>query len=264
MYMRPSRRWVVIEGKTVSYQVVGAGEPLILVHGLAGSSLWWMRNVAQLAEHYQVYLVDLPGFGSMRHLHAQFAVAHAASWLARWMAAVHLPQAHLVGHSMGGYVCMRLAASRPELVRSLTLAAPAGVPAYPSVYHEIVPLLIWVSTARPSFLPVLTYDALRVGPLTLARAAKELVREDIRDSMGAISAPTLLIWGDYDTLSPPWCGEVLLKGIPDARLVVIPGASHVVMYDRPAEFNAALLSFLAAQPASVQPMHTHTHPIKVV
>lgn len=249
MGMRPSRRWVVIEGETVSYQVVGAGEPLILVHGLSGSSLWWMRNVAQLAERYQVYLVDLPGFGAMRHLRARFAVAHAASWLARWMAAVHLPQAHLVGHSMGGYVCMRLAASRPELVRSLTLAAPAGVPAYPSVFHELVPLLIWFFSARPSFMPVLTYDALRVGPLTLARAANELVREDIRSSMGAISAPTLLIWGDHDTLSPPWCGEVLLKGIPDARLVVIPGASHVVMYDRAAQFNATLLSFLSGEPA---------------
>jgi pimeloyl-ACP methyl ester carboxylesterase len=250
MRVWPSKRWIVIDGETVSYEVIGRGEPLVLVHGLSGSSLWWSRNVGQLAEHYQVYLVDLPGFGSMRHLHARFAVAHAATWLAHWMDAVHLPQAHFVGYSMGGYMCMRLAVSRPDLVRSLTLAAASGVPAYPSAYHEILPLIVSVTSTTPSFLPLLAFDALRMGPGMLVRAAKELVREDIRSLMGAITAPTLLIWGEDDILVPPWCAEVLRKGIPDARLVIVPRAGHVLMYDRPAEFNAALLTFLAGEPAS--------------
>lgn len=246
----PSKRWVVIDGETVSYEVVGKGEPLVLVHGLSGSSLWWSRNVGELAEHYQVYLVDLPGFGSMRHLHARFAVAHAATWLADWMDAVRLPHAHFVGYSMGGYMCMRLAVSRPDLVRSLTLAAASGVPAYPSAFHEIIPLIVSVTSTTPSFLPLLTFDALRMGPGMLVRAAKELVREDIRSLMGAITAPTLLIWGEDDILVPPWCAEVLRRGIPDSRLVIVPRAGHVLMYDRPAEFNAALLSFLAGESAS--------------
>lgn len=250
MRVWPSRRRIVIDGTAVSYRVIGVGDPVILVHGLSGSSYWWSRNVGQLAERYQVYLVDLPGFGEMRHLRASFVVAHAASWLASWMEAVHLPHAHLVGHSMGGYICMRLAVSRPDLVRSLTLAAPAGVPAYPSAYHEIFPLIISVRSTTPSFLPVLAFDALRMGPGMLVRAAKELVREDIRSLMGAITAPTLLIWGKRDILVPPWCGDVLLKGIPLARLLVLPDAGHVVMYDCPAEFNAALLAFLAAAPST--------------
>ncbi|MGZ3677131.1 MAG: alpha/beta fold hydrolase [Ktedonobacterales bacterium] len=247
MRVWPSRRQVVIEGATVGYQVVGAGEPVVLVHGLAGSTLWWSQNVGPLAQHHQVYLVDLPGFGSMRQHRASFAVAHAASWLARWMEAVHLPHAHCVGHSMGGYVCMRLAVSRPDLVRSLTLAAPVGVPAYPSVYREVIPLIASVRRVTPAFLPVLALDAMRMGPVTLLRTARELVRQDIRSSMEAIAAPTLLIWGEHDILVPPWCGNVLQKSIPGSRLVIIPGAGHVVMYDRPAEFNTALLSLLAAQ-----------------
>lgn len=250
MRVWPSRRQIMIDGEAVGYQVVGAGDPVILVHGVSGSTLWWRRNVGQLADRYQVYLVDLPGFGAMRHLRASFAVAHAASWLARWMDAVQLPRAHFVGHSMGGYVCMRLAVSRPELVRSLALAAPAGVPAYPSVYREVIPLLASVRSVTPSFLPLLTFDAIRMGPAMLLRAARELVREDIRDAIGAIAAPTLLIWGEHDILVPPRCGDVLLKGIPDSRLLILPNAGHVVMYDSPAQFNVALLSFLAGDPAS--------------
>lgn len=245
MRVWPSRRQIVIEGVAVDYQVVGAGEPVVLVHGLSGSTLWWNRNIGALAERYQVYLIDLPGFGSMHHLRASFAVAHASSWLARWMEAVHLSQAHFVGHSMGGYACMRLAVSRPDLVRSLTLAAPVGVPAYPSVSRELVPLIASVRSVTPGFLPVLAFDAMRMGPAMLLRTARELVREDIRSSMEAITAPTLLIWGEHDTLVPPWCGDVLRKSIPDSRLLILLGAGHVVMYDRPAEFNAAVLSFLA-------------------
>jgi pimeloyl-ACP methyl ester carboxylesterase len=246
MRVWPSRRQVIIEGATVGYQVVGAGEPVVLVHGLSGSTLWWARNVAALAERYQVYLIDLPGFGSMHRLRASFAVANAAFWLARWMEAVHLPHAHFVGHSMGGYACMRLAVSCPDLVRSLTLAAQVGVPAYPSVYRGVIPLIASVHHVTPAFLPLLAFDAMRMGPATLLRTVRELVREDIRSSMEAIAAPTLLIWGEHDILVPPWCGDVLQQSIPVSRLLILSGAGHVVMYDRPAEFNSALLSFLAA------------------
>ncbi|HEX8035635.1 MAG TPA: hypothetical protein VF510_17385, partial [Ktedonobacterales bacterium] len=98
-----------------------------------------------------------------------------------------------VGHSMGGYACMRLAVSRPNLVRSLTLAAPVGVPAYPTVFHEVIPLIASARSVTPAFLPVLAFDAMRMGPATLLHTTRELVHEDIRSSMEAIAAPTLLI-----------------------------------------------------------------------
>lgn len=93
-----------VGGHRVRYEVVGEGEPVVLVHGLSGSTRWWARNTAALATEYQVYLVDLPGFGAMRRLRRRFVLAEAASWLSAWMEAVGLQSAHLVGHSMGGYV----------------------------------------------------------------------------------------------------------------------------------------------------------------
>ncbi len=118
---------IEVNGHPIRYRVAGQGQPVVLVHGLSGSTRSWTRNVPASAERYRVYLVDLPGFGAMRHLRRQFVLSEAASWLRGWMVAVGLKRAHLVGHSMGGYVCPRLAASEPGVVRRLVLVSPAGL-----------------------------------------------------------------------------------------------------------------------------------------
>ena len=232
-------------GHPVCYEVAGEGEPIVLVHGLSGSTRWWARNITALAAEYQVYLVDLPGFGTMRRLRRHFVLAEAASWLAAWMEAVGLGEAHLVGHSMGGYVCLRLGMQRPEAVRRLVLVAPAGVPAGRSLFGHLVPLLLSARHAAPSFLPVLAYDTLRTGPVTLWRAARDLLAEDVREDLRSIDAPTLLIWGEKDPLIPPSVGDLLRREIAGSHLLVLRNAGHVPMFDRPQEFNAALLSFFS-------------------
>lgn len=143
---------------------------------------------------------------------------------------------------------MRLAGRRPEAVRSLVLVAPAGVPTGRSMFGYLSPLLSAVRYATPYFLPVLLYDALRMGPVTLWRAARDLLAEDVRGDLQRIEAPTLLIWGENDTLVPPAVGTVLREEIPDSRLLILNGAAHAPMFDRPDEFNAALLTFLAGDP----------------
>jgi pimeloyl-ACP methyl ester carboxylesterase len=220
----------------------------VFVHGLSGSTLWWARNVPVLAERYRIYLVDLPGFGTMRRSRRPFVLAQAASWLSGWMEAAGLERAHLVGHSMGGYVSVRLAASRPEAVSRLVLVAPAGVPAGRSMLGHLVPLLLAARYATPAFMPVLVRDAMRMGPTTLWRAARDLLAEDVREDLRKIQAPTLLVWGENDPLIPPAVGDLLRQEIPGSRLLLLRGAAHVPMFDRPAEFDAALLSFLAGKP----------------
>ena len=200
--IRPARYETWVEGLPVRYEVAGEGEPVVLVHGLSGSTRWWSRNVPALAERYRVYLVDLPGFGAMRSLRRRFVLSEAASWLSEWMKAVGIERAHLVGHSMGGYVSVRLAASRPQAVRRLVLVAPAGVPAGRSMVGHLLPLLLAVRHAIPAFMPVLIRDALKMGPATLWRAARDLLAEDIREDLRKIESPTLLIWGENDPLIP--------------------------------------------------------------
>lgn len=229
----------------MNYQVVGAGEPVILVHGLSGSSRWWRRNVPALAEHYQVYLIDLPGFGTMRRFGGHFNLDQIASGMLLWMEALGIKKANLIGHSMGGYICLWIAAHRPDVIDHLVLVSPAGIPKIRSLFGYAVPLLEAIRYLSPTFFLILAYDALRAGPLTLLKAAQDLLTKDIRDSLKMISAPTLLVWGMGDTLVPPILGDILHQEITNSRLLLLKKAGHVSMFDQPKQFNKAILAFLA-------------------
>jgi pimeloyl-ACP methyl ester carboxylesterase len=194
-----------------------------------------------------VYLVDLPGFGSMRRFASHFVLTSAANWLLQWMEAIHVQQAHLIGHSMGGYICIQLAAHRPQAVRRLVLVSPAGLPTGRSLPGYAVPLLIAIRHMKPGFLPTLFIDGLKAGPRTLLRAARDLLTQDVREDLKLITVPTLLIWGENDTLVPPVFGEILHKEIAHSSLHILKKAGHVGMFDSPHEFNTAVLKFLAGE-----------------
>lgn len=238
---------VKIEGRLVRYKVVGEGDPIILVHGLSASSLWWTRNVPDLASHYRLYLVDLPGFGSMSHPRNHFMLDQAAAWLLKWMQALGLQKAHFIGHSMGGYICLWIAAYHPEVVSHLVLVSPAVIARVHTVFGYLLPLLISARHLTLSFFPILLYDALRAGPLTIIQAASDLLTVDVRQELKMVTAPTLLIWGEYDTLVPLSVGYLVREEMKHARFLQLKRTGHVSMYDRYETFNAAVLTFLQGE-----------------
>src|SRR5579859_7560172 len=238
---------VSIEGQRVHYQVAGEGEPLILVHGLCASTLWWIRNVEGLARQYRVYLVDLPGFGTMWRVRDPFDLTKAASWLLKWLEGVGIQRAHFAGHSMGGYICMTIAARRPEMVGRLILVSPAVWVQIRSVFGYVLPLLAGARYCPPAFFPILFYDTLRTGLPRLVRTAQQIIAIEVREEMQAIQAPTLLIWGEYDTLVSPSIAPQVRAAIAGSRLLVLPGAGHVSMFDHFEVFNTAALSFLGGE-----------------
>lgn len=242
------KRTVMVDGMEVRYTECGAGRPVLLVHGLSGSTLWWGRNVSVLARRCRVIAVDLPGFGSLRRYHDRFVLERAAHWLWSFLKVLGIRRVDLIGHSMGGYICLRMAAEHPRAVRRLVLAAPAGVPLAASIFGEVVPLLGALRYASPSFLPVLAYDGLRMGPRMLLSTARDIIQLNVGAELKKVRTPALLVWGERDRLVPPANGAILRKALPRARLVVLPDAGHVVMYDRAAEFNRAVLAFLAGKP----------------
>jgi pimeloyl-ACP methyl ester carboxylesterase len=240
------RGTVDVRGRRVAYQVTGAGPPVVLVHGLAGSARWWVRNVPALAESHTVYLVNLPGFGSFRQNGAPFILQDGPDWLGAWIEAAGVGPCHVVAHSMGAHLTLRLAARRPVLVRRLVLVAPAVVAGARRLRSYPRALGAAGLAASPSFLPILALDTLRAGPLTILRAAQQLFEEDVRAEIGSVSAPTLLVWGDRDALVPPSLAPTVHATLERSDLLYVPGAGHVPQYDRPAQFNAATLAFLAA------------------
>lgn len=247
---QPELVWhsVEVAGRPIRYLAGGTGTPIIFVHGLSGSTHWWRRNIPAFVGDHRLYLVDLPGFGSMRHERAAFALDEAAAWLAAWMEAVGVRHADLVGHSMGGYICLRLAATHPELVRRLVLAAASGVPTGRTLTGSLLPLTGALLRSVPRFWPILVYDAARSGPGMLLQASREILASDIREALDRIAVPTLILWGEHDTLLPPPCGALLKAQIRGSRLIVLSGAGHVPMFERPIQFNAAMRGFLSQEP----------------
>src|SRR6476646_9382210 len=98
-------REVEVDGRSVRYRVDGAGDPLVLIHGLAGSWRWWSRVIPQLAGRRRLYLVDLPRLGRTKP-------RELGNWFERWVDAVALERADVAGHSLGGLVAAEVAARR--------------------------------------------------------------------------------------------------------------------------------------------------------
>lgn len=224
----------------------GSGTPVALIHGLSGSSRWWSRNWDALAAKHCVAAVDLTGFGRNRRFFGLPAVlpsfAEVTSLLARWLETFGEP-VHLMGHSMGGALAIRLAAERPDLVRSLTLVNSAGMPFHLDIRPHVRPLPK-PPYGGPGIARVLVPDFLRAGPASVAIASTRVLKSDERAAMHALRVPTLLVWGENDPLVPLIYGEAMRDEIADARLVVIPRAAHVAMWDAPEEFNRIALAFL--------------------
>ena len=233
---------VAVAGRRARYRVTGAGAPIVLVHGLSGSWRWWRRVVPALAAEHCIYLVDLPGFGSLSS--RGFRLAGAAEWLSEFLDVAGLSSAAVVGHSMGGLDCARLAALRPDRVDALVLVAPSGVPSGRTLVGHVLPLLTAMRLSTPSFLPVLVADAARAGPLTLLRAAGDLVTADVRGELASVRAPTLLVWGERDPLVEHAVAEEWRGQLERVEVAVLPRAAHVPMFDAPEAFADAILRFL--------------------
>ena len=212
----------------------GNEPPLVCVHGLSGSSHWWTRVAALIEGSRAVVLFDVPR--SLRP-------SELATWLAGRIEELG-PPVDLAGHSLGALVSVRVAALRPEFVRRLVLISPPGVgpPRFPLSYAW--PLARTMLGARPSFLVRLTYDGLRAGPRNLARGGLHVARADVKAELTAVTAPTLLVWGARDGVVPVQGASAWLERLPDARLIVIPGAGHVPMLESPVELADAIRSFL--------------------
>ncbi len=249
---------------------------VVLVHGLGQYAFrHWEPVIAALAEDYHVLAFDLPGFGYSENPGGRYSPTNYARVLSWIIEKNDRPQVHLVGHSMGGAVALRYAASYPERVDRLVLADVAGilqrtaftkhssgwnvdVEGVPRPLQRVTATaqrwgtnLVETASGLPDLIGVLrgsdrAWNAILIDRPN-ANAALALIDEDFSGAIAAVAAPTLVIWGDKDTVAPLRTGRLLAGRMRHAELQVITGAEHVPMESHPDTFNKLLKEFLVGR-----------------
>jgi len=267
--------YVDVLGERVHYIHAGSGRPMVLIHGLVGSSLNWRKNTATLAEHASVYAIDLANIGRSGRIEDHNTGLEAtAERVAAAMDALGLEEADIAGHSHGGAVALMLAARYPERVRSLVLFAPANpyctrpgpmvrlytsatgkllakcAPYLPRPIHLLALGRMYGDPARVGEGCIEGYiDSLRVpGRINHILA---IVRDWFADMVTLKAAlplvagiPTLLLWGDCDRAMSVGSGMRLQQEIAGSELVVMPGGGHVLFEELPQESNRHMVEWL--------------------
>lgn len=246
------------------YLESGAGEPLVLVHGLGSSAMQdWGRLVPVLGRRYHVYAPDLPGFGrSDRPAAADYSIPMQVEAVRAFMAAVGVSRARVVGNSMGGWIVARLAGEHPELVERLVLVAPAGmrpVDGAPIPAEALLPRdeegvrrLVAVVRHKPPPMPsFLVRDILgrRLREEWIIRRTLESMRAGrdwLDGTLGRARMPVLVVWGKQDRLIPVAYAAALQAEFEAAAVKLLDECGHVPMADCPDAFDPELESFLAA------------------
>jgi pimeloyl-ACP methyl ester carboxylesterase len=255
----------LIEGLNIHVQVMGKGEPVLLLHGW-GISLQEMLPVAeQLApQGFQCHLLDFPGFGSSDLPPEPWDVPRYAAFVKAYLQSTGLPYVHLIGHSFGGRVSIVLAADHPEWVNKLVLVDSAGVRPRPSnkmkVYYasrKVIFTLLKLPLLRvlePSvrawfwrkFGSADAQAAMGKSPILL-ETFKRVVGQDLVPYARRIQAPTLLIWGDQDQDTPLYQAQILEQAIPNAGLVLFEGTGHYAYLERLPHFIRVVTTFFKGQ-----------------
>ena len=264
-----------VGGVQLRYFTGGVGVPLVLVHGLGGSAANWVEVVARSSGRFRLLVPDLPGHGGSGALPRGAGMNDFADAVAALIDHERLEPALVAGHSLGGLVALRLAHRRPELVRGLLLAAPAGIATSTRAAQRIVTLSTllrpgrWVAPFRHRYSERTWYrralfqqwfvsDPLALsaratvgfleGPLEhvdTRTAARAMLADDPRSELEQFSCPSIVLWGARDPQLPLDDAFEYARRLR-GRLRVVADCGHLVIGERP----EAVLDALDALDAS--------------
>ena len=257
-------------GLEIAYSRDGEGPPLVLVHGAGDDGRSWRPQIAALADEFTIIAWDEPGAGRSSDLPPGFGLPDYAACLAALIEELTLGPAHVAGISWGGTVTLELYRHHPELVGTLILAdtyagwkgslpeeevqarvtAVRRALAGPGDEFDSTGAFTDVFAGEPpaELVPLLEEIAADVRPESLESQLQAMAEADQRDLLPRIAVPTLLLWGELDARSPLGVAHQFESAIPNAELVVLPGAGHAGNLERPDEFNRAVRDFCRAHP----------------
>jgi pimeloyl-ACP methyl ester carboxylesterase len=271
-------RRVEVDGTPINYVDVGSGErePVVLVHGLGGQWQNWLENIPRLAQERRVLALDLPGSGlTPEPADGEISISGYGRCVDSFCDRLGLGQVALVGNSMGGYVAAETTIQFPERVSRLTLVSAAGISSADTfrapilTFGRIATALATNTAARHRRLaarPITRHMSLALvaryprllkadlayegfykgaGKAGFDDALRASLDYDFRDRLPEVKVPTLIVWGEKDSIIPVRDADEFERLIEDSRKIVMKDTGHIPMAERPNVFNDLLLEFLA-------------------
>jgi pimeloyl-ACP methyl ester carboxylesterase len=271
----------------ISTLTAGDGiETVILIHGLGSDKTSFFETVSALTPEYTVHAIDLPGFGSSsKPLRAPYDAAWFARSVCRFLDAMGIDRAHLVGNSLGGRVAIEVGLQNPDRVQSLSLLCPSMAwrkrrhfvpfvkllrPELAAIPHTFGDALVrqqfWSMFSRPERIhpaaaDVAVEEFLKNYRSVNARVAfhsslRNIYLEEPKGPKGfwtrlrELDPPALFVWGDEDPLVPLAFSRYVRDGLPTARQVVLDQCGHVPQVEHPVDANALVHDFIGRAQAS--------------
>ena len=231
------------------------GPTLMLLHGLFGALSNFQGIISRFSGQYNVVVPILPIYEMPIF---QVSVMGLVDFVTKFVDYKGYDKVHLLGNSLGGHVAQLYALAHPERVASMTLTGSSGL--FESAFGSAFPKrgdyeYIKKKTGETFFDPEVASKELvdevfgivndRNKAIRVVATAKSAVRHNLGDKLHQIKAPTLLVWGKQDTVTPPFVGEKFHELIANSQLFFIDQCGHAPMMEKPEEFNAILEKFLA-------------------
>lgn len=253
--------YVEVDGERLFYAesspVLSTRLTTVLVHGAGENHLIWPASLRRM-NSVTVYALDLPGHGKSGG-HGRDSVADYAAVLLGFLDALSVKRAVIAGHSMGGAIAQQFALSYPDRVAGLVLVATGAklrvaLAILDGMLKDFEETIDFVT--RYAWGPQAPEQLVRLGRTQLAEATPEVAAKDyaacnvfdVMDRLEQITAPTLVIGGTDDQMTPPKYAAFLADRIPGARLAMIEGAGHMVMLEQPELVARHAQEFLATIP----------------
>src|SRR5215216_4053296 len=240
-------QWTRVDGRRFHARHAGpeatTASPVVCVHGVGVSSRYMVATMAELASTFDVYAIDLPGFGLTDKPPEVLDVVGLADALAAWIQAAGLGRPALLANSVGCQIAVDCALRYPDRVSRMVLVGPTTDPIARSALRQVVRWARNMPGERPGQVPLIVADYADAGVGRVLRTFGRALTDRIEDKLALVQAPTLVVRGAHDPIVPQAWAEEVTRLLPRGRLAVIPGP-HTLNFAAPSALAELVRSFL--------------------
>ncbi len=232
---------ITINNLKTDYLKTGKGPVLVFLHG-------WIKDINKekyqdlltlLSKKYQIVALDLPGFGKTDSPKKAWTVSDYASFVNDFLIKINVNKCILIGHSFGGRITIKLASQKNSKIEKIILIDSAGI--------ERKSLKVKILSTIAKFTPQVVKNKINIGSKDylaisglMKQTFKNVVNENLEDSLDKIKISTLLIWGQEDHTTPLSHGKIMAQKITNSKLIIVPEANHGLPY-RQAQTTAKII-----------------------